>query len=543
MPLPLVLRNLGANVTGAGRRLAGSLALPRGRGFWVRLEIAAHLTELPGGVSLPGTPQPGPPLLTVLEALASAARDPRVHGVFVRIAASPGGFATTETLRRSLRAVRDAGKPVVVYADRLGAEELLLASAATRIVMPEAGSVFLVGLRAESFFWKGLLDRFGVRPDVVRVGDFKNAAESFTRTSMSESQREQLEALLDDQFEGLVGGLAEARGLAADDVRTLVDRGPYGAAAAREAGLIDDCLFPDQLEALLAELSGLPAPGENEAGSVPSVDVGVYHLWRAGTTGWLPLLRERPRFAYVVAAGMIRYGSGTRGVGSDGYRRLLSRLQHDARIRGVVLRVESPGGDALASDLLWRSVQQLSAQKPVVVSMGEVAASGGYYIAAGADAIVAEAMTLTGSIGVVGGKVDLSGLFETAGVGHDAIERGERAGLLSPARGFSPDERAVVRDEMRTMYERFLERVAEGRSLERERVRALASGRVWSGRRAQEHGLVDGLGGPLEALAEVRKRAGLTPDEDCRVELHPRRPRLGSLLGTLQPGWWPGSGR
>jgi protease-4 len=425
---------------------------------------------------------------------------------------------------------------VVVYADRLGTEELLLASVASHIVMPEAGSVFLVGLRAESFFLKGLLDRLGVQPDVVRIGDFKNAAETFTRSSMSESQREQLEEMLDDRFAVLVEGLSEGRGLAPAKVRDLIDRGPYGATAALEAGLIDRCLFPDEVEGLLGDLSGVSA----SEGPVPVVDARRYNAWRGNDSGWAPWLRELPRIAYVVAAGMIRHGSGGRGVASDAYRHLLHQLQKDRAVRGVVLRVESPGGDALASDLLWRSVERLRTEKPVVVSMGEVAASGGYYLAAAADAIVAEGTTLTGSIGVVGGKVDLTGLFERAGVASDAVERGARAGLLTPSRSFSPEERAVVRDEMLTMYDRFLDRVAEGRGLARESVRAVASGRIWTGRQARAHGLVDLLGGPLEALAEVRRRVGLAPGEAHRVELHPRRPRLGGLLSAIQREWWLG---
>ena len=531
-----VLWNAAENAAVAARRLGSALALPRGRGFWLRLRVEGRFPELPGGFAWPGGRPPPPPLLHVLEGLAAARRDPRVHGVFVRVVSAPGGFAAIETLRRALRAVRDAGKPVVVYADRMGAEELLLASVATRVVMPEAGSLFLVGLRAESFFWKGLLDRFGVRPDVVRMGDFKNAAESFTRRSMSDSQREQLEALLDDHFDALVAGIAEARGLAEAAVRDRIDRGPYGAEAAREAGLIDACLFPDELEALLAELSGLPAPSGDGATRVPSVDVATYRVWRGRGTGWVAPFGGRRRIAYVVAQGAIRYGAGPRGVGSDAYRRLLYGLQHDDGICGVVVRVESPGGDALASDLLWRSVEQVRAEKPVVVSMGEVAASGGYYLAAGADAIFAEPSTLTGSIGVVGGKVDLSGLLETAGVGHEAIERGERAGLLSPVQPFSPGDRAVLRDEMRAMYDRFLGRVAEGRGLPPERVRALAGGRVWSGRRAREYALVDALGGPLEAIADVRERAGIDAGDRCPVELHPRRPRIGTWLSGMLPG-------
>jgi protease-4 len=269
------------------------------------------------------------------------------------------------------------------------------------------------------------------------------------------------------------------------------------------------------------------------------VEAPAYHALRVRRGALRAPFADAPRVAYVVAAGAIRSGAGTAGVASDAYRALLRRLERDDAVRAVVLRIESPGGDALASDLLWRSVRRLAEAKPVVASMGDVAASGGYYVAAAAHAIHAEAATLTGSIGVVGGKLDLEGLFRQVGVAQEGVERGARAGLLAPGRALSPGERAAVRGELRAVYELFLDRVAEGRGLAREAVHAVARGRVWSGRRAQEAGLVDALGGPLEALADARRRAGLA-DERVPVDVWPRGPTLAGaaawLLGRALPG-------
>ena len=209
------------------------------------------------------------------------------------------------------------------------------------------------------------------------------------------------------------------------------------------------------------------------------------------------------------------------------------RIRRDEGLRGMVLRIDSPGGDALASDLLWRSIMLVRKDKPVVISMGDTVASGGYYLAAGGDAVLAEPGTLTGSIGVVGGKIDLSGLYERLGIGRDAVERGARAGIHTETRGFSPDERGALREEMRSIYDLFLDRVAEGRALERDAVARVAQGRIFSGQQAERHGLVDALGGPLEAIAEVRKRAGLVPGERIRLEVLPRIPRLEGLRGLV----------
>ncbi len=385
----------------------------------------------------------------------------------------------------------------------------------------------------EGIFLRGLLDRLGARADVLRVGDFKSAAELLTREGYSDEARAQLEAIADDLFDALVRDIARGRGRGEDEVRSWVDRGLLPAARAREVGLVDDLLYPDELEGTLREL----APRATDHDRPRMLPAGVYLRLRAADPGGSSLLTPVPRIAYVTARGSIVRGRGFRGIASDQYRELLDPLARRDDVVGVVLRVDSPGGEGVASDLLWRAVRKVGETTPVVVSMGDVAASGGYFLAAGADAIVAEATSVTGSIGVVGGKVDVSELYERLGVGRDAVERGAQAGLHSEARSFTPSERRALRDELGSLYELFLERVAEGRGRTRDEIHAVAQGRVWSGRRALEHGLVDRLGGPLEALEEVRDRAGLGRGEAVELEIHPVLPRFGGLQDLLPGGF------
>jgi protease-4 len=249
------------------------------------------------------------------------------------------------------------------------------------------------------------------------------------------------------------------------------------------------------------------------------------HPGAAGTVG---------RLAYVVAQGGIRRGASARGIGSDDLARTLEEVRADPEVRGVTLRIDSPGGDALASDLLWRAVDRLRREKPVVASLAEVAASGGYYLACAADAIHAEVASVTGSIGVIGGKLNLAGLYRRLGVARDGVERGERAGLLSEARSFTPAERGALRQEMEALYAAFVDRVARGRGIAVDAVSRAAGGRVWSGDRALRIGLVDAIGGPLEALDHARRLAGLLPGEQAALALHPRAPRLGGLVYALR---------
>ncbi len=528
-----IARRVGANLARGARRTVAELVLPRQRGFWIVLRLTGPVEDLPSPL-VPFAGESTASLLDVLQTLEAAAADPQVDGVLVRLGHAPMGWSKVLSLRRALQRVRERGKPVAAYADVLGTEGLLVASAADRLWLPEAGQVFLVGLRAESLYLRGLLDHLDVKADVVRIGSHKAAGDRFTRKRMSPEEREQLEGLVDDLFDELVDGLATGRKLEPATVRDLIDRGPYHAQAAVEAGLVDACLYPDELEAELEALSPIPPPARPGPRRVRLVEASVYHSLRAVDRGWRPLLAGLPHLAYVVARGAIHRGAGPRGIACDPLRALLERIGQTEEIRGVVLRLDSPGGDGVASDLLWRAVSVLKREKPVVVSMGDVVASGGYYIAVAADAVLAEAGTVTGSIGVVGGKLNLEGIYRRLGVAKEGVERGARAGLFSEARGFTSDEREAVRREMAALYGTFLDRVSRGRGIAGERLDDVAQGRVWSGARARTLGLVDALGGPLEALREAGRRAGVREDERVVIDVHPRRTPLPSVRSLLR---------
>jgi protease-4 len=535
-PATRFARRVAANLSRAPRALWARGALRRRDGVWLVARLAAPLPDLtPPRLPFARPPRAG--LLELLTCLDAAAADPGIAGVVVRVSGPVGGFSRALSLRRALDRVRESGKPVVAWGEQLDTGALLAVGGAAKLWLPASGSLLLVGVRLESFFLRGLLDRLAVKPHVVRVGSYKTAGEHFTRESLSPEAREQLEALADDLFEELLSAMARGRGLERDALRKLVDDGPYTGAQAADAGLCDGCLYPDEVERQLGVLA--PASRlEGDPERVRMLDASVYFALRAGDVGWHPWLRDFPRIAYVVGRGAIHRGRGPRGIAAEGLREVLEELRRERGVHGVVLRLESPGGDGVASELLWRSVSRLAREKPVVVSMGDVVASGGYYMAAASDAIVAEAGTVTGSIGVVGGKVDVEGLYGRIGLAKDAVERGAHAGILSETRGFTPGERARMREAMGALYGSFVQRVAEGRGLSTEAVEAAAGGRLWSGARAQGLGLVDELGGPLEALALARRRAGLSPEEPAALEIHPRLPTFPELRSLVR--WLPG---
>jgi len=525
-PLPLARRAVRRGFTGA-RRVVVRASLPRDGGAWVSLRLDEGLEEAPFLQRRRDAPTS---LLEALQIIDACSRLPEVAGLLLRLDGLAPGFSAAESLRRALAAARERGLPVVVYAEQLDAESLLVASAATRIFMPRSGRVFLVGVRAESLHLRGLLEAWDVEADVVRIGRHKSAGEIFTRDAMSEEQRQQLGELADDLFDTLVEAIGGGRALETGAVRDLIDRGPYTAAAAAEAGLIDGCLYEDELDPILETLTRPPPAAHPGPRRVIRVDARLLPAAHAHGPG----VRDPLALAYVVAQGAIHRGTSARGIGEESLSASLDALRRDPAIRGVVLRVDSPGGDALASDLLWRAVDRVREQKPVVASLGRVAASGGYYLASASDLVLAERGSVTGSIGVIGGKLNLDGLYRRLGIGRDAVERGRRAGMLSEARGFTPDERRAVRLEMESLYATFVDRVARGRGLAADAVHRVAQGRVWSGARAARVGLVDAIGGPLEALSLLRAHAGIGPGEPVQLVLHPRLSRWAGLRGLLR---------
>lgn len=528
--VPGIARRAGANVARTARLVTARAVLGRRAPFWLLLRLEPPFEQV-AGPRLPFSRPRGPSLLDALRALDAAATDPRVAGVVLRLAGAPQGFAAAASVRRAVDALRAAGKRVVAYGEQMGQPEYWVASGAEKLWLPETGAISLVGLRSESLFFPRLLERFALQPEVLRVGAFKGAVEPFTRRSLSPETRAQVEGYLDDAFDAMVGAIAAGRGLDAAQVRDAIERGPYRAANACEAGLADGCLYPDEVEETLVALE--PATGEaSRPARARLVDAASYVGLHAADTGWAPWLAAQPRVAYVVAEGAI-HRRGARGVSAEAMARLLRAIGEDEAVRAIVLRVDSPGGDAMASDLLWRALAVAKRGRPLVVSMGEVAASGGYFAAVAGDAILAEAPTLTGSIGVAGGKLVAGAALEKLGIDTDAVERGSRAGLLSSMRGFTAEERSVVRADMEAVYDVFARRVAEGRNLTREAVEQVAQGRIWSGASAIANGLVDAIGGPLEALREARARAGLAADERVGLQIFPRLAPVGALRGLL----------
>jgi protease-4 len=473
---------------------------------WVAIRLDRGLVEASSGLPWLDARPDAPRLLRhVLTCMERAASDPAVRGVLIRIGMPGLGWAKVAALARGVAELQKSGKQVVVYAEATGNAGAWLGALADCFWMTPAGRVDLIGVRIESPFVRSLLDRLGIVPEVLQAGRYKTAGEMLTREGLSEASREALDAVVEDYYSALVDGIAEGRGVDAGTARRWIDGGPYRAAEARELGLVDDLLYADELPARLAELVG-DDPESPKTGIV--VDRTYLRLARRRFR-WRPLWDGPRRVAVVSLTGAIR----ARQASPRGVVGALRRLARDDSVRAVVLRIDSPGGDALASDLIWRGVRQLADRKPVVASLGDTAASGGYYAAMAAQEIVAEPTTLTGSIGVVMASVDVSQLLEKLGVRFDGVARGEHAGIFASTRPRSRAERALLRRQVERTYDEFLTKAAEGRGLSREALHEVAQGRVWTGRQASERGLVDHLGGLATALGRARALAGLDEAE------------------------------
>ncbi len=473
--------------------------------------------------------RPALSLATLYRALDAARRDDAIRGVAVYVQTARFGLGKAQELRRLLRAVADAGKFVECYLETAGEGTngtlaYYLVSACDRISLAPAGDLNLIGLYADSLFLRGTLDKLRIEPQFDSAGRYKSAGETYTGYGHSPAAREALAAVLDDLYEQIVTAVAESRQLSPERVRELVDAAPHGAEEALAAGLVDELLFPDQFEDRLEELLG-------EEPELVAARTYARHGPRRGR-----------RVAVVFAQGtIVRGDSGmdpwSREVylGADDLRRVLRQLADDGGVAAVVLRIDSPGGSALASDLMLREVERLQESKPVVVSMSDLAASGGYYIAAKADSIVAEPATLTGSIGVVAGKL-VTRRFqeELLGLTHDTLQRGANADFFSPLEPFSPEQAARFEAVLQRIYSRFIDHVASGRAMAVEAVAAAAEGRVWTGERALGLGLVDELGGLDRALELAREAGGL--GAGAGYEYFPKPPGLVEFfLGSERP--------
>ncbi len=460
----------------------------------------------------------------LLRRLAAARTDPDVAAVGLRIDDLPLGPGRVEELRAALLSIRER-KPVLAYLTGGGTSEYWLATAATAVAVPPGGTLDVSGISTSKYFLKDALSRIGVSFEVIARGPYKSAPEPLVRSGSSPESREVTNAVLDDVFGRFVTDVAAARRLAPDKVRALVDVGLLGSEQARSEGLVDAVLWPDELEGWASRVAGRRV---RQGGAYRPEPERRAQRWGR------PAIVEVVNVEGTIVGGKSRGGPMGTGAlaGAETIARQIRSAASDGQVKAIVVRVDSPGGDGVASDLIWREVVRARQRKPVVASMGVLAASGGSLVAVGADTIVAEPSTLTGSIGVFAVKPDLSGLLAKLSVSREAYARGENAGWKSILKPWSASERRVVEKQIDEFYRLFVDRVAEGRKLPREEIEGLAGGRVWTGKQAFERRLVDRLGSVHDAIALARERARLGPDDWVEVRrTAPSSGDLGDVLG------------
>jgi len=452
----------------------------------------------------------------VLQVLQKAAKDKDISGVILKISPFTSGLAKIQELRKGIIDFRSSGKFILSFLETAGNKEYYLASAADEVYLVPLGELNLTGLVTEVAFYRGFFDKWGVIPNLEHIGEYKSASDTLTRKEMSPAHREATNSLLDGLYQSLTNDLAQRnRWSEPKKVQQLIDKGPFTAEEALKEGLVDKLLYEDQFNELVRQ---------KNKGEFPLVNAKAYlrTSLRPSPWGW------RPKIAIIYATGTIATGESFytpmlgRVMGSKTICRAISSARKSNSIKGVVFRIDSPGGSALASDIIWREVELTRGKKPFVVSMSDTAASGGYYIAMGADKIVAQPTTVTGSIGVFAGKFDLRGLYEKLGINKEVITRGKNADLFSDYHSFSPEEREILLKMIGNIYKNFVHKAAMGRKMTDEEIDSLGRGRVWTGEQAKKNGLVDELGGIDEALSLVKEMAKIPAQEEVEVVIYPK---------------------
>ncbi|MFN2509944.1 MAG: signal peptide peptidase SppA [Pyrinomonadaceae bacterium] len=445
--------------------------------------------------------------------------DKRIKAVVLDINMSGAGWGKAEEIRDSIADFRSSGKRVYAYMELGMNKEYYIASACDQIYMAPPGELFINGLAANVMFFRGSLDKLGVYPDIYQIGKYKSAGDTFTRKEMSEAHREFINSLLDDLFNRYVESIAKARGKTSEDVRAIIDNSPYSALKAKEAGLIDSAAYRDELDKELKSKLGY-----KDSDELRLVRGSVYRDVPPESLG----LDKGDRIAVIYATGDIGSGksenspTGDQSIGSDTVAKALNDARDDKTIKAIVLRVDSPGGSGLASDIIWHAVDAAKQKKPVVVSMADVAASGGYYISASANKIIAQPSTITGSIGVVGGKPVMKGFYDWIGISNEYVLRGKTAGLFRETEKFTPEERTKFEEWIKTTYYNdFVPKVARGRGKDPSYIDSVGQGRVWTGSQGKENGLVDEFGGLDRAIAIAKQLANIPADKEVNRVILP----------------------
>ncbi len=455
----------------------------------------------------------------VVENIRKARFDDRIEGVLMRVNILNMGYGKVQEIRHALEEFEESGKKVVSYIEIGRDIEYYLASAADEVYMAPVSALMIDGIVGNAFFVRGTFDKLGIKPNFVRIGEYKTAVDLYSSTKMSDAQRWTINSILDSIFSRYVADVAQDRSISQEELGKIIDDGMLDSRQALEKGLVDDLLYPNQLEGKL----------KGEARKFHGIDLEDYRDADAS----IPGDGDGVKFALIVAEGAINTGGSGESqdlgkvAGSATLSDAIKSARDDDDIKAIILRTNSPGGSWVASDLVWGELRRAAEEKPLVVSMSDVAASGGYYIAVPADAIVAEPSTITGSIGVYMGKFNLSGFYSKIGVSKETVARGENAEIFSETKDFSEEETDKIYKQLMEFYMNdFVGKVHEGRDLSPAFVDSIGRGRVWTGEQAFELGLVDDLGGIWKAVELGRDLAGIPPDKAVSLVLVPEPKEL-----------------
>jgi protease-4 len=472
-----------------------------------------------------------PTVRAIVDNLRKAKVDPRIRRVLLK----PTGFDSpfwgkVQEIRDAVLDFKKSGKPVYAYLEYGGDREYYLATAADKVFLMPSASLDLQGVATYELFLRGTFDKFGAIPDLHHIGDYKTATNTFTEKGFTAAHKEMDESLNRDLYEQIIRDVADGRKKNERDVRALIDEGPFLPEDALHAGLIDDVAYEDQV-------------GEALRGGATTHDIDGDDYARVSTTS--VGLNKGPRIAVIYAAGEIVSGRNAYDpvngpvTGSDTLIDYIRQARHDSAVRAIVLRVDSPGGSTIASDAIWRELtiaKRERADRPLVASMSDLAASGGYYIAMPAQVIVAQPSTLTGSIGIFGGKIVTGGVYEKLGARIDSSSIGKNAEMGSPARKYNPEELHKLQEQLQSFYDQFVEKAADARHSTPEKIDALAQGRVWTGRQAKQNGLVDQLGGLDRAIAVAKQRAKIAADSEVEIVTFPPRKSFYEIVSDQLGG-------
>jgi protease-4 len=486
-----------------------------------------------------------PTLRSVLNRLREARDDASVRAVLITLGADLSlGLAQAQEIRDSLAELRRAGKPTFVYADGYDTVTYTIASGATNIMLLEGGEIMMPGIGFETMYYKGALDKLGVHADYVQIGEYKGAEEPYTRTGASDQLKDELTRLADALFEQVVNGISANRNVTSDQVRTLIDETMMSGRAALSRGFVDHLCDQDGIRAVLADELGGEIELQHGYGlkKRKPIDFSNPFSLLATLMSNKETQSDGPAVALIYADGVIVDGEGeaglldSGGVGSEAMRRAFREALRDEKIKAVVLRIDSPGGSALASEVMWQAARRLGSEKPLVVSIGGMAASGGYYLASAGNHLMADPSAIIGSIGVVGGKFVLKDLYSKLGLSTESYSKGRNAGLFSSTEPWNERQRRLVTTWMRQTYDQFTDRIRQTRGHLIPDIDRVARGRIFLAHQALELGMIDEIGGLEKAISTAAARAGLGQGSyDVRVIPAPKS--LADLLSGSDDGF------